>query len=577
MLQLFVKKILAINKNKIFYSLIVVLIVVLGSFFRLSYLDWDEHHYLHPDERLYINASNMSLPHSLPEFLSVNSPLNPHMFYYGSFPLYIYLSFQWLYKTLFSVNINLLVLSRFISALLSSLSIIIIYRIAKKIISEKGAIFAVFLYAFSIGSIQYAHFNTTESLLTFLNLLILWVSLIFIERIKFHRSMHLKAVIIIGILVGLSAATKITGLSFGLTPFAAFAIFLLKNRKNNLKRNAIYLFMLGIILVVIASITAFLGAPYNLIDITSFNREQEYMQGVILGKYKPPFTIIYENTIPYIYQITQILPWIFSPLALMLSFVGFIAVLKKSFSKNYRLLLILVWPVVYFAAAGKWYTKFTRYMVPLIPYFSLYAAYIINKLIESRYKKLYSVIILIIFFTHLSLSLNFISEIYQNRHTRISASKWIYENIPFKSTVAFEHWDDRLPLPVDGNIPEFYNFLELKVYEPDTEAKILNISTNLSEADYIILSSRRVFYSIIRNPNQYLFTSNLYKLLLSNKLGYRLIHLEKRLFTFGGIKIDDDIADESFQSYDHPPVYIFKNVSHLTPEKLFNLITNNRL
>ena len=42
--------------------------------------------------------------------------------------------------------------------------------------------------------------------------------------------------------------------------------------------------------------------------------------------------------------------------------------------------------------------------------------------------------------------------IYRRPLTRITASRWIYKNIPAGATVANEHWDDALPFSIDGKI-----------------------------------------------------------------------------------------------------------------------------
>src|SRR5579859_7660803 len=88
----------------------IILVVFAGSFFRFFNPLWDNGLFLHPDERLFINASNLFFPSSLSQFFSVNSPLNPHMFYYGSFLLYLYKVASLLSP------LSLLVTSRLISA-----------------------------------------------------------------------------------------------------------------------------------------------------------------------------------------------------------------------------------------------------------------------------------------------------------------------------------------------------------------------------------------------------------------------------------------------------------------------------
>src|SRR3989344_1518967 len=74
------------NQEKI----LLILIVLLGAFFRLYGLNWDQNQHLHPDERAIVMFSlPLHFPSSVSAFLSINSPLNPHFFAYGSLPLYL--------------------------------------------------------------------------------------------------------------------------------------------------------------------------------------------------------------------------------------------------------------------------------------------------------------------------------------------------------------------------------------------------------------------------------------------------------------------------------------------------------
>src|SRR5947209_12451890 len=66
-------------------------IALLGYAFRLYGLNWDDGNSFHPDERqILFHVTTLSWPTSLAQFLDpIHSPLNPHFFAYGSFPLYL--------------------------------------------------------------------------------------------------------------------------------------------------------------------------------------------------------------------------------------------------------------------------------------------------------------------------------------------------------------------------------------------------------------------------------------------------------------------------------------------------------
>jgi 4-amino-4-deoxy-L-arabinose transferase-like glycosyltransferase len=556
----------------IFTVFLLIIIILIGTGFRFINLNWDSGHFLHPDERLYINTSVAQLPSSWKEFLSPNSPLNPHMFYYGALPLYVYNLVLLLFKYIRpDTNWPFILISRGISASLSSLTIVLLFFTAKRLFSVKSAVIATVLFSFSIGSIQYAHFNTTESALTFQAVLMTYLAISYIQSIT--RTQRLWISVGLGALLGSAFATKITGLSFGLIPAAAFLVYLINNWSNG-SRLKLFLSLIadGLILLGLTGIVGFIGSPYNVIDYPSFYREQEYMQGVTWGKYKPPFAIIYEFTVPYVYQLIQVLPWYLSPLTLLVSLIGWTIMLIKSI-KNRPLLIILLWPTVYFLTTGIWYAKFARYMVPLLPFFCLYTAYLIELLME-KLQVLVALLLTAVVSIQCVYAVGFVKSIYTHPNTRVVASEWIYDNVPVNSHIAGEHWDDSLPLETNGNARNKYIISELKVYDQDDPAKINALLQTVSQSDYIIFSSRRVFYSIEKNPQLYPFTSRFYRQLFNGNLGFKLTKKFTQYPQLFGVILNDDSADETFQSYDHPPVNIFRNTAHYSPAQLRTLIQN---
>lgn len=524
--------------NKLYVCLFYIFFI--GAFLRLFNLNWDEGYYLHPDERLYVNASTVSLPTNINDFLSPLSPLNPNMFYYGSFPLYLYKLVHFLSGEQF----NFLLTSRFVSAIFSIGTIPVIFLIGQSLFSKRVGLFAAFIFAFAPGSIQYAHFNTTESILIFLLSATLYLA------IKMYQLKKLQLILSLGTIVALAYATKIVGLTFGLLPFISYISLFRKRR--------IYIVIAtGIIGFIVFLIVGFLAAPYQIIDSTHFFSEQSYMQNVVVGKERPPFVIIYEQTLPYIYPFLHVLPFTFGFISFPLAIVGFLAMGKKYIQeKKYFLLIILfLYPLLYYAWSGAWYAKFSRYYILLFPFLCIWGAYIIEKTTSYwRY----------IFLSLIAVNGLSLFSLYYIPHTRIAASQWIYKHIPSNSIIAGEHWDDPLPLPMTEKDIRKYTLLQLAVYEPDTDIKITTLTTELAHADYIILSSRRVYHSIVENKDHYPLTSNFYKKLFSKEIGYELV----KKFTNYPFYISDDFADESFQSYDHPPVYVFQNTAKFSQQVL---------
>jgi len=66
-------------------------ITLLGFALRLYGLNWDAGNSFQPDERqILFHVTALGWPNSFAQFLDpASSPLNPHFFAYGSFPLYL--------------------------------------------------------------------------------------------------------------------------------------------------------------------------------------------------------------------------------------------------------------------------------------------------------------------------------------------------------------------------------------------------------------------------------------------------------------------------------------------------------
>ena len=214
-----------------------------------------------------------------------------------------------------------------------------------------------------------------------------------------------------------------------------------------------------------------------------------------------------------------------------------------------------------------------RYMLPLYPLLCLFGAVFVSRfLIPKMYLFPRYLSFLIFNFSFLILlvwPLSFMN-IYTKPNTRILASQWINQNIPVGSTLAIEHWDDSLPLLEQQN----YKMITLSLYDPDTSAKWDLVNQQLSQTDYIIIASNRLYTPLMKLTDCkklpvgrcYAQTAEYYKKLFDGSLGFEKVAEFKSYpkLSFPLVKweheINDSTADESFTVYDHPKVIIFKKI-----------------
>lgn len=148
------------------------------------------------------------------------------------------------------------------------------------------------------------------------------------------------------------------------------------------------------------------------------------------------------------------------------------------------------------------------------------------------------------------------------------------------SVIAAEtDWDDWLPLRLDGRDPYsmMYSGVNLQLYWEEDPPKRENMLQVLEQADYIVMSSQRVVWSVVRIPERWPMTIAYYEKLFSGELGFDLVGVFHSLPNLGPLIISDISAelawgrppvigpyvselgaDEAFSVYDHPPVWIFR-------------------
>lgn len=550
---------------------LIIAILVMGAIFRFYNPNWDMGGYFHPDER------NIAASVSRIKFFS---QMNPGFFAYGSLPIYLYRATgdilnhsskesDWVYDW---AKIN--IIGRIWSAVFSSLTLIVIYKLTRKIFDKKIALVALFLTAFTPFLIQTAHFAVTESMLAFYIVTLSYLSIQLLTKPSFSQTIKLS------LIMGFALATKTSAITFLIPPMLAFLYLIVKNLSHKHFDHALdYTFKM--ILFSSLSILIFVVIdPYIFLDFKHFRDSMNYEGGIVTGKLIVVYVYQFIKTKAYLYWVQN---WFFTqgPLLASTSIVGslyflYLIIRKRQFSS----ILVFAWPLVYFAIVGNWFTKFSRYLAPLYPFLALISSKLLIDMINLARKQkilLLSSKLLLVF----TLSTTFIyalafMSIYTSPQTRIMASKWIYANIPSGSKILTEHWDDGLPLPIKEGDPNLYKIEQLTIYDSDNSDKLAYFADKLSTADYIVISSRRLYGTLIYLPEKYPLTSKYYKLLFSGDLGYNLItqFTSYPRLEFGTLNfvLNDDASEETFQVYDHPKVLIFKNTARLPRSQISNIL-----
>lgn len=563
--------------------LLLFAIITLGLFLRLYGINWDSGFHLHPDERaITMFTLPLEIPKTLDEFFLPSSSLNPHFFAYGNFPLYLLKGAAYLLSfinpaLLSYEKINLL--GRFVSVIADVGNLLLIYVLGKKIFNRSIGLIAVFLYACAVFPIQASHFYAVDILLTFFILLTLYQLLEFYEKTSVLNSL------LVGIFFGFSLATKISAIPLITTilfTLAADFILIFIKQPHKIKvwlpHLPVFLKRLitdGFIILATTFLTFSILEPYTLIDFQEFLKQNIQQSQMTKNAFTFPYTLQYVGKIPYLYELKNIFLWGMGPIIAAFAFLGFVyfsylVFKKETKEKDAKQIIVYIFIIVYFLIVGKFAVGFMRYMLPIYPLLSIFAAVIIFKLLKLIKHKLnywYLLVVLIFICGILIWPLSFIS-IYSKPNTRITASNWINANINVGKTIAIEHWDDGLPL-FGG---EKYKIQTLELYNPDTPQKWEIINNQLSQTDYIILASNRLYTPLqkltdcINLPQNYCYplTAKYYQDLFGEKLGFKKVAEFTSYPTIPllNVPINDQSADESFTVYDHPKIMIFRKYAN---------------
>ena len=584
------------------------IILLVAALFRFHGMNWDEGRHLHPDERFLSTVTNdLQWPQNLSNYFDPNtSTLSPYslpnmgLYVYGTLPVYIV---KWTAILIDKNNYDKITLvGRNLSALFDIATILFLFLIGKRLYGNKVGLLAASLMSLSVMNIQLSHFYTVD---TFANLFVVG-TIYFVLRA--NESGRWLDHAMTGLLFGLGLASKLNVIILILPIVIGAGINLYQRGRDGNLRPALEHTLIRLFTVFfIAALTfrvlqpiafsgpGFLNWSLNPRWVEDIKEQQKILSG--------------DSDLPWIQQWTNrsiafpLYNIVFWGMGVPLGLAGLagvvLAIYELIWRRKLEHLLLVPYIGITFLYHASMFVKFMRYFLPIYPFLILYAAYLIIwlwkfatasqeerisipafpsnqwKHIFSRIRPSRSLVLSIAGIVAggtLIYAMAF-SSIYSRMNSRIEASRWMYQNLPRGSTLANEHWDDWLPIGgLDGNTSYgdqgMFKSIEMANYEDDNPDKLNRMVDNLTQADFIVLSSNRLYDSIPRLPMRYPLTSRYYKLLFSGKLGFERIEDFTSYPTVLGLRIPDQVAEESFSVYDHPRVQIFQKTAAFDPEKV---------
>ncbi len=534
----------------------VAFLILIGAFLRCYNLNWGAPFYFHPDERNIASSITQ---------LVFPTQMNPHFFAYGSLPIYI-IYFSGMVTNFFSschlsiTNCKLynvefghaIIISRFYSALFSTLLIPFIFLLGKKMHGPKTGLTAAFLATFSAGFIQFAHFGTFEMWLTFFSVLLFWFCLEELNKKNIHHLFILPAIFAILLAIKVS--------SIALLPLPLLMI-LIKKQNSSKKLKEIILF------IVTLSIVYAVTNPFVFLTTQEFLSSIRYEGGVVLGTLDVFYTQSFYNTMPIVFQFLNIFPFLLNPLFTIIFIPAFFYLIYKGIkTKNLLFLFLISYFLLLFLPQAFLFAKWTRYMVPTLPFIYLIVAIasidFLNMLSKSKrvFSIKYFVLSIFILFT-IAFGISYFITAFVKPDTRIEAGKFTQAKIQQTRRVLTEPYDLGI-IPFNSHL-QYINSFNFYNLDPENNALNEELKTKIFQSDYIILPSQRLLKSRLLNPNKFRKGHGIYSLLTKEALGYQKIYetpcdifckityLNSPVFSF----------EETASVFERPTVFIFKKVA----------------
>ncbi|HNR97128.1 MAG TPA: glycosyltransferase family 39 protein [Anaerolineae bacterium] len=624
-------------------GLFLLLLLVVAFALRAYGLNWDHGLFFHPDERqILMVASRLSWPSSLAEFLSLSSPLNPHFFAYGSVPIYLIRGLSALvnlWQKGWADMHRYYLLGRLLSAVFDTLTVLAVWHLVRRLFGRLTAALAAAFLTVSVLHIQLAHFYTADPLLTLL--IVLGVN----QALNVAQYGRRRDAWGMGLLLALALATKVSVLPLLVVAAVAWcafawpvsavaapsarwpASFSAREKARALLarlRAAGREFVAGLrtawaragrrllLTFLVAGLGFVLLEPYALLDAAHFVAAIGTEVTMAQGIYDFPYTRQYAGTQPFGYQIGQLLLHGLGPLLGALGVVGLVLWVWRVWHRPTRLEVVaLTWPVLYTWMQGWTYAKFMRYMLPLTPFLCISAAALwahewrlaSGQSSSGRSAPAAMRALLVLGLAAVLGYTGFYAlaylNVYRQPHPWLTATAWLCDRVPRGTVILTEYWDD--PLPAQGADRECSARVTVEIIDMhtlDSEKRRDELILALLRADYVALSSQRLYAPLTRQPWFFPLAARYYQALFAGELGFELVAAPAvypslagvtfmdnpregldlaappllRSVRPSGLVLDLGYADESFTVYDHPQPLIFAKTAELTRAQFLHLL-----
>lgn len=445
-------------------TLIALLITGVGTYLRFHGIDFGLPANFHPDEVPKVNAiMTMVNSHSL----------NPRYFLHPSLLLYLSYALTSLMDYLGLVEdfrVSAFLAGRCVSAMAGSLSIYLLYLIARRLGPPLEALSATLLFALMPLHVTCSRYLKEDALL------LMWILLTVLVVLRSAQDGKPRLLFLAAICAGLATSTKYSGvLAAGIVATAPWL------RAKSFRPDALY-FRYALAAGCLIPLAFIFASPYIVLDPQNFASDFHYERNHMLRGHTE---VIDAWSQFWMYHVGYSLQKGITLLPLITGLLGLgFALAGRKAEGIWIALLALGFYLPAEWVKSKPAPQPERYIVPCLPFVALLSAQFLHRLAQfSRWRPLALLLLLATFaqpaYRTISLSRDISSD------TRLQMRDWILANIPAGSSIIADWEPYSAPLPQDKFSVEYIRRININ-------SRLSIRALKQSGKDYLLLSS--LFY-----------------------------------------------------------------------------------
>jgi dolichyl-phosphate-mannose-protein mannosyltransferase len=258
---------------------------------------------------------------------------------------------------------------RLLSVTAGVLTIPVLYGAVSELLPRRVALVAAAFLAFAFLHVRDSHFGVTDVSMTFLLMCAFWAGL----RCATRGVTPARAAVA-GMLCGLAVSTKYSAALIVLPVVAAIVLRTLWERPRSPEAavRALGSLLLCAVLAFVA------GTPFSVLDRKHFVDAVSAVRGHLAGghvvmargwTYHAAFTFRYGLGVP-------------------LAIAALLGSCWLAARERWKAVLVLIFPLTYYAVLGSGLTVFVRYMLPIVPFLCLTAGYFVDRVAAAARTRL---------------------------------------------------------------------------------------------------------------------------------------------------------------------------------------------